>query len=449
MRTRRGFLAATAGSVGVAGLAGCLGGAEDEEKEEFPEDDPPELDDDFLTSLADPSEQVPPRYFAAYRYDLGDVAERLDPLDVLPNIQGRISAGSIAETIETSMDGIALADVDYVTGSTYRASPILGGVGVPVPGGEGIHLTGEFSADPFVGFFESSDGFESLGEDAGYERFVNERDSIDRFTAFGVDDGRLIAVERSDAEADPAPALAIEFDQVGRSDAPIALTAREFFNAVQELDQGSIRAGASYAFVPMDADTGTAAFDEVVRGVSGSGLRVNFDQETELDRTVTYLDEDMASETAVSDAFQAAESSDPPHSGWSFSRSDATITARTTVADTPDQDLLRTGLPVPGYGSVFQLANPSDLGRSSPPQIFFQPAIDSGRLAVTHAGGTEVETLRVRYVHDGEVLTETWEGPVQQGDQFTSEQSIDSGTRAWIVWQADSVDAAVVGRFET
>lgn len=454
MPTRRTFLTATAGAATAVGLSGCLSAFEDGNSDEGENDDQlpgegPDVDDDLLTALADPSSQVPPRYFAGYRYDIADLREYTDPIETLPSISGRVSAGALAETIEGSIDGLSLAEFDTFTGSTYRSSGIVGEIGFPAPSGEAIHATGSFDADPIVSFFEGSDTFESLGSADGYERYLNERENVDRYTAFGVDDGVFVVIARSDVDADPEAALTLEFDQREREDAPIVRSAPAFANAIQDLEGESIRAGAKYALVALGADTGTAAFDDVVYGLTGAGVGATLGEETALQRSVGYLTEEMGAESTVSAAYQASESDGVPAEAWSFSKSDSTIFSETTVAEVPSASILQVGLPIPAYGSVFQQINPADLGRDAPPRVFFQPELNDGTLVISHVGGEAVENLRVRYVHDGEVREEDWSGPVTQGDQFTSEATIDSETQSWIVWEPETVNAAVLSRFET
>lgn len=453
MTTRRRFLTASVGAATAVTLSGCLsafpGDDSDSDGNEMLSDEVPVVEDELLNGLADPSSQVPPRYFAGYRYDLGAMRERVDVTETLPSVSNRVSAGDLAQTIENSISGVSLSEFDYFTGSTYRSSVITGNIGFPAPSGEAIHATGSFDADPIASFFENSDTFDSLGESGGYARFLNERENTDRFTAFGVDDGVFITIARSDVDADPAEALQIEFDQRERDEAPIVRSAPAFANAVRGVEGESIRAGANYALVALGANTGTPAFDEVVRGLTGSAVGVSLGQESDLQRSVTYLVEDMASSTVVSDAYEASDSDALSADAWSFSQDGASVTAEASVDGNPADSLLQTGLPIPGYGSVFQQVNPADLGRDVPPRVFIQPQLDDGTLVLTHAGGETVDNLRVRYVHDGEEQTETWEGPVQEGDEYRSEESVDSDSQGWVVWQPDTVNAAVVSRFET
>ena len=453
MTTRRRFLTASAGVATAVGLSGCLsafpGNGSDGSDDGPADGEAPTVDDELLNGVADPSSQVPPRHFAGYRYDLDALRDRVDLVETLPSVSGRVAVGDIARTIDSAIDGISLSEVSSFVGSTYRASTLAGNIGFPAPSGEGIHATGSFEAEPIAAFFEGSDTFESLGESAGYQQFLNERDDVDQYTAFGVDDGVFIAVVRSDVDADPEAALQIEYDQRDSDRAPIVSSAPAFADAVQGLEGEAIRAGAGYALVPLGADTGTPAVDEAVRGLTGSGLGVTFDDGTALQRSVSYLTEEMATPSVVRDAYGASGSDELPADAWSFSTDGVRVLADASVSGTPAPSLLQTALPVPGYGSVFQQANPSDLGRAVPPRVFIQPELDDGTLVLTHAGGEDVETLRVRYVHDGDALEETWEGPVRQGDEYRTEQTVDNDTQGWIVWRPETVDAAVLSRFET
>ena len=449
MTTRRKFLAASAlGTAMFSGFAGCLGRGDDDENGLGGEENG-DTDDELLRSLADPSSQIQPKFITGYDYAIADLSDTVDPLEVLPDVQGSVSTRSIAETFETGFEGLSLSDVSRIVGSSYRAAGVLGGLDIQVPTGEGIHVTGSFDAPPIVDFFEAAEGYESIGEGSGFERFVRERGEIEEFRAFAVTEGRFVAVRRSDSAVDPADTLDLEFEQLEESTAPIKRSAPALGTVVESLDDGPIRVGAGYALIPLGANTGTAAFDGAIRGVVGSGVSATPGEETELHRAVTYLAEEMASPDALADAFEAAEGEAVGTSAWDFSRDGRTVTARATVESTPSVDTFRRALPVPGYGDLFVPINPADIGREAPPQLFFQPSLDDGILSIELVGGSTEEDLQVRYVHDGTVERERWAGPVQQGEQFQSANSLDSDTWIWVTWRPDTEDAAVLTRFET
>ena len=366
----------------------------------------------------------------------------------------------MAGFFDTGLEDASLSDLGRITGSIYNSSSSGGALQVqPLPSGQAIHATGEFNADPLITVVEESDAHTSLGAENGYDRYLAEVQGGQGFEAWAIQDGRLIIVNRTDVtsrspeydskEATAQDALAIEFDQIERDDAPIVNSAPGFADTVRTLDSGPIRAGTGYALIPKGSDTGTAAFDDVVRGVTGAGLSATVADEPTLQRSVTYLDSETATEETVRSAYEASEIDEVSPETWEFSTGGTTVTARATLDEQPSTAMLRTGLPVPAYQSLFTRINPGDLNRAPTPRVFFQPSLDDGTLRIEHVGGTELEALRVRYVNNGEVQHESWDGPVSEGDQFTSAETIDSGTQAWVTWRPDTVDAAVLTRFET
>jgi len=449
MATRRDFLAASAlATAGMTGMAGCLGSG-DSEKDQSEPGASVDTDDEFLLSVADPSSQIPPKYFAGYQYKISELLEDRNPTEIAPEVQGSVSARAIIETFDLQFEGVGLADLDRIVGSTYRSQGIAAGLDIQLPSGEGIHVTGSFGADPVAEFFETNDLFEPIGEASGFERFVRQREQIDEFRAFAVADDQFVATRRTNVPVEPSEALALEFEQIERESAPIVRSAPAFADAVATLDDGPIRAGVGYALLPLGSDTGTAAFDDVIRGIDGTGVSATPGEETELQRSISYLDEGMGAESTIRDAFEASETDEIPAADWSFSKTGATISARTTHDGTLPVAMFRTALPVPGYKDLFTPISPSDLGREAPPRIFFQPTIEDGTLELEHAGGTTGTDLQVRYVHDGEIQHEPWDGEISEGDTFTSEQTVDGGTQSWVTWRPDTVDAAVLVRFET
>lgn len=453
MSSRRRFLATVAGTAAVTSLAGCLGFFDDED-DASPEDGDGE--DELLSALADPSSQVPPLFFSGYQYRVSELeASNLDPAATIPR-----AGGAVARLFASEDNDLDLSTVEQITGSIYHATASSGSLQVQTfPSGQAVHATGEFSADPLLALLEDSDLQESLGERDGYERYIAEIQDGGGLEAWGVRDGRLIIVNRTDVtdrtpqyeakEETAEDALAIEFDQVERDDVPIADAVPAFAESVQELDEGPIRAGTAYALVPRGSDIGTDALDETVDGVVGAGLSATLDSEPSLHRAVTYLDAELTSEERIRSAYEAAEAEEIPVDSWEFATTDATITARASLSEIPSGAKLQTALPVPGYQSLFVRVNPEELNRAATPRVIFRPSVEDGRLRITHTAGEEVTDLRVRYVHDGAVRHEDWEGPVGDGAEFTSAESIDSGTRAWVTWRPDTVDGAVLSRFET
>jgi len=457
MSTRRNFLAGVAGVAAVGTLAGCLGlgnDADDTNDEPFAGEGI-ETDDELLSSLADPSSQVPPQYFSGYQYRIGEMDDSLDPQETIPRM-----GGSVVGLFGGEEDELSLADLDRITGSIYNSSASGGALDVdPLPSGQAVHATGEFDAAPLIDLLEESDTQESIGESEGYERYMAEVRGGDGVEAWGVRDGRLIVTSRIDVtsrtdqyetkEETATDALSIEFDQVGRDDAPIANSAPAFAEVVRTLDDGPIRAGSAYALIPLGSDTGTQAFDDAIWGVIGAGLSAGFGDSQTLQRSVSYLDDEMISQEAVSNAYEASDIEEVSLDTWEFDTDGATITARATLDALPTTAMYQTGLPVPGYESLFNRVSPGPLGREPTPRVFFSPAIDDdGLLELTHSGGETIEDLQVRYVHDGEAQHEDWEGEISEGDQFTSDQSVDSDTQSWVTWRPDTVNAAALIRFQ-
>lgn len=76
---------------------------------------------------------------------------------------------------------------------------------------------------------------------------------------------------------------------------------------------------------------------------------------------------------------------------------------------------------------------------------------DTGGVTVTHSGGDTLGSrgrVLVRYTHDGREVTERWRESdgIGAGDRYTTEQSVDPGTRLTVVWQGE--ESAVLGSFE-
>jgi hypothetical protein len=454
MTTRRKFLSGIAGTTAAFGLAGCslFGGNENGDDDPVP-DGGLDTDDELLLSMADPSAQVPPYFFTGYQCRVQEIADAVDLSETVPRL-----GGQLVTFLEENIESLDPAALDRITGSNYHASASQGALQVrPLPSGQTVHLTGEFGSDPWVSFFEGNDGYESLDSANGYERFFAETQGGQGYETWGVRDGRAIIVSRTDIvsrneqydsnRTAAEDALTVEFDQVDRDNAPIANSAPAFTETVQQLDERPIRGGTGYALIPLGANTGTEAFDTVVKGVVGGGLSAEVGTDSQLQRTVLYLEPEMASEQQLTAAFEASETDSIPSSSWEFSKSDAVISARAELQETPETPMLQTALPIPGYDNLFLRANPSDLGREATPRVFFRPELNDGSLSITHRGGGAVEDLQVRYVHDGEAQYESWSGPVQQGDEFTSGETVDSGTQAWVTWRPDSKDAAVLIRF--
>lgn len=452
---RRRFLTGLGGAAAFCGLAGCSGILPSSEDSEDlgPDIYPPEgldTDDELLTGVADPSFQIPPAFFSGYQYRLAEIRERLNPVETVPVLGGQFLSAT-EENIE-----VPIADVSRITGSNYAALSSGGAIGTPVPSGQTMHATGEFDVEPFVDWLDSVDGYQSISSDDSWDRYLAETQEGSGFETWALQDGRVIIVSRTEVtgrtdryetnEQAAREALALELDQLERDDAPIANTAPDFADTVQQLNDGPIRAGTGYALIPRGADTGTAAFDDVVDGVAGGGLSATVESNPALQRAVTYLESELLSQDRLEAAFEASETGTVPTDRWEFSSSEATLSARATLDDLPDQAMLNTALPVPGYRSLFSRVPPGELGRTPTPRAVFGTDESADKVQITHDGGDAVEDLRVRYIHDGSVQRESWDGPVEAGDEFTSEQSVDPETQVWLVWRAETTDAAVLLR---
>jgi len=457
MTTRRRFLMGIGGATAAAGIAGCLGvfGGEEEDDEELVPGEGVETDDPLLNSVANPSSQVPVQFFAGYQHELQDLLEYGDPASVIPRL-----GGGLAGLFDDQIEGVELSDFDRITGSIYHSSTISGG-GLeiePLPSGQSALATGEFDTTSIREFLENEAPHSAMGESEGFERYSTDIQGGQGVEALAFQEGTFIAISRTDVtsrseeydstDETAGDALEIEFDQLNRDDAPIANAAPSFVRTVSNLDEAPIRAGTANALVPLGSDTGEPAFDEAIAGVTSAGISAEVGQDAALQRSVSYLDATMASTDVVSSAYEAANTGVPPDD-WTFSKSGQTVTSRTTLTDRPSETMLNIGFPVDGYGSLFTRVDPSELGRDPPPRVFIQPELDDGTIVLTHVGGTEVSDLKVRYVHDGEEQSESWDGSIREGDEYRSARTIDSETQGWVVWEPDTVNAAVITRFET
>jgi hypothetical protein len=397
----------------------------------------------LLERIADPSEQVAPRFFSAYQYQFSELVDTVELPAITPGI-----GGNLVPIIRDDISGLALSDVETFTGSRIRSQGIAGGgLAFSVPSGQSLIVEGDFDAGPFVDWLDSLD-IDSLGTQDGYDQYA-ATPSEGKFEAFAVTDDRFIAVSRSDVSFGPEQALSLELNYQSGEGNPVEESVPAVADVVSALDDRPIRRATGYALVPLGSDSGTQAFDDVVRGVLASGLSASVDTETQIQRAVGYVDSGMASESALTTAFEASDS-DELDAEWSTGTDGTVVSARATVEATPSPAMLKTALPIPGYRNLWNPVDPTKLGRDSPPIVYFQPSVDdSGTLTVEQIGGPAVEDLLVRYIHDGSEQRESWTGPVEKGDQFESEESVDSGTQVWVVWQSDTVDAAILSRFQT
>ena len=454
MRTRRQFLTVCGASATVASLGGCANIIPTPEDDQEQTDDiyPPDglkTDDELLTSVADPSLQVPHRFFSGYDHRLSE----LDGADEITAIVPRLG-GEFLGILDGDIQGVGVADCDRAVGSSYYALWSAGPLGNPVPSGQTVHVTGEFRKTPFVDWLNSIDGYRRMGADKGAQRYIADIANGRGFETWAVRDGRVVIVSRTDVtsrnsrydtnQQAATEALKLEVDQIERDDAPIANTAPEFVKTVQALDQGPIRAGTEYATVPLGSDMGTEAFDDVVAGVVGGGVNARVGSESNIQRAVSYLEPEMADGGRTERAYRTAESSE----NWSFSVQDSVVCARASVDAVPGAAKLRTVLPVPGYTDYATRVAPGKLNRTPNPLAIFEGELAEDMVEITHTSGDAVDDLRVRYVRDGSVEYEEWNGSgsVSQGDTFESEGTVDDSSEAWLTWRPGSSDAAVLLR---
>jgi hypothetical protein len=453
MSSRRDFLLTLGGTAVVTGLAGCSDFFSESTDGQQPNIFPPaglETDEELLTSVADPSLQVPPRFFSGYEYRLPE----LDGVEAIPEIVPRLG-GDFLGVLKSDIRGVDVEDCNRVVGSSYYALWSTGPIGNPIPSGQTIHVTGEFSKDSFVDWLDSVEGYRRLGADGSGEQYIADIVNGRGFETWAIQHGRVIIVSRTDVTSRSSrydtnreaatEALKLEFDQVERDDAPIANTAPEFVKTVQALDDGAIRAGTAYATIPLGSSTGTDAFDSVVSGVVGGGVSADVDGRVPVQRTVSYL-EGLADADTLRAAYSAADAE--ASEDWSLSVEADIAHARTNMDAVPGPTELRTVLPVPGYTNFAQRITPSDLNRTPNPRVLFDGESSDGGVTITHTGGDDVEDLRVRYVQNGGVEYESWSssGAVSQGDSFRSDGAPDSGTQVWLTWRPDTRDAAVLYR---
>lgn len=439
MPTRREFLVGATGITGGLALSGCSRFFGNETDDSSP-------GTGLLGGLADPSEQVRPEFFSGYYYQTGDLAGTVNLAEVTPGV-----GGNLIPVIEQNIDGVSLDDIETFTGSRVRSQGIAGGgLALSVPSGQSLVVNGDFGTDPFDDWLSGME-LESLGEADGYQRYAATREERNEFEAFAFTEGTFIAVVRSDIGSGPEEVLGAEIEHRTGSESTLADSVPSYASVAEELDDAAMQRATGYALVPLGSDTGTEAFDTAVSGIVGSGLSVSPGMETKLQRTVSYLDAEMASESTLIDAFATAENDDLGDADWSTSTNGSVVNARTTTEQSLQTAMFQSALHIAGYENLWNPVDPTDLGRDSPPIVYFQPSVDDGggSLELEQIGGSEVEDLLVRYIHDGSEQREVWEGPVGQGDRFESEESIDSGTQAWVEWRPDTVDAAVVARFRT
>jgi len=91
------------------------------------------------------------------------------------------------------------------------------------------------------------------------------------------------------------------------------------------------------------------------------------------------------------------------------------------------------------------LQTESDLANE---KVAISAGIDAGHVTLEFLGGKPEADLRVRYVHKGEQKHETWSTPLEEGDTFRSDRTVDAGSELWVVGRPDTVDASIIIRLQ-
>lgn len=453
MHNRREFLRhATAGAgltAGVAGLSGCLDVLDDDGGDDNTD---PDAGDRFYDGFADPTDTVVPRYYTGYDYDAETLLDAFDASAVFRQAGLDFFANVVPE-----IDGVTEPDIDRLRGNRYRQIGSAGTEEFDVlgPEGQGLHVTGEFDADPFVEFFESA-GIEEFGERDGYRRFGTEQQQAAE--SFAVDDGSFVFGERVNAsDHAPEPMIDAELDGVLDREGAVRTLLPEFVAAADLVEGDTVHAGVQYDLVTLGADSGTEAFDDAVIGLSATSIGVTINEDgVDIERGLVYLTEEYADADAVVAAFDAAADGEgettEPAVDWGTEQDGRTVHATATV-DREEIDaapgLLHAPVPFPGYDDMFFPVNPSTIGRDPVPRVAISATVEDGRVQLEHADGDTLDTLTVQYVTDGERQSEPWEGPVTVGDTFETAEQVDSNTTLYVVWEPETVNAAVLFRVTT
>jgi len=436
--SRRTFLGrAVLGGGVIASAAGCIGDAGET-------DAVGELDTEFT----DPGSTVPPRFYAGYDVAVQEVTDRPTLSSIVPTV-----AETFLDRILASVSGVDTGDLDRITGSRYRKTALSGGkLRIPRPQGQSMHVSGSFDAEPLLGWLRESD-LEELSPAEGYKQFG--RTNSKQYEAFAVTDGRVLYGTREEVETDPESILEAERRAVAGEADGSGTFAPDFYRVFDALDDASFRAGVAFAHLPLAADTGVEAFDETIPGLVGAGVGAKLQGEGAIQRELRYLEDGAVSPETVRRAFAAGADGDGPIAepdvDWSITAEGQQLTARTTVdAETirDDPAFLTSALPSPGYERLYGPVNPSKIGQRGTPQVALSAGLDDGHVTLEFLGGRPETDIKVRYVHAGESRHETWELPLEEGDQFRSQQTVDADTEAWVVGRPDTVDASIIIRLQ-
>jgi hypothetical protein len=428
---------ATVGASVLAGTAGCLGNTEQSDV----------AGGGLGASFTDPRPTVSPRFYAGYDVTVSETAEWLTVPSIVPQIAQRLF-----EQVK-SMDGTGLDDIDRLSGTVYRQQGISGGdLIIPVPAGQGLHVTGTFPKAPLVSWLDGTD-LDRLSSEGSAVRFGLKTNKS--YEAFAVDDGLLVYGSRDQVDTTPEAMLDTEFEAFEGNAASTREFAPDLFDVGAALDEGTVRMIAGFAQHPLAADTGVEAFDAVVSGLVAGGISADLGEDVSVQRTLRYLEDQAVSSGELTAAFDAAASGEggvsEPDASWSVTGDGQQRSARTTLsaeAVSASPAFLVRALPVPGYDRLYSPVDPTKLGRSSPPPVGMRASVDDGRLTLEFLGGKPTSDLVIRYVHDGESRRETWEQPFEEGDSFTSEETVDRDSEVWVISEPDTVEASVVLRIQ-
>lgn len=440
MQTRRTFLGrAVLGSGVLAGTAGCIGRSGESNAAEGGE---------LEATFTDPRSSVPPRFYAGYDVAVADVFDRPTLSSILPPVAERF-----LDQVQAGIEGIEIEELDRMTGTKYRKTALSGGqLVIPRPEGQGMHVIGSFDRDPLLAWLDATE-LERLPSNGEYEQFVRQGNHGSE--AFAVTDGRLIYGSRTNVETGPEAVLETERGTIEGQTAPTSEFVPDFFTVFRALDDGAFRAGVAFAHLPLAADTGVEAFDDAIPGLVGAGISADLQDDGSIQRVLRYLEGEAVSPETVQAAFRAGADRDgsfaEPDVSWTLEADSQQLSARSTVdleTIRSDPAFLTSALPSPGYERIYNPVNPSKIGQRGTPQVAISAGIDAGHVTLEFLGGKPEADLRVRYVHKGEQKHETWSTPLEEGDTFRSDRTVDAGSELWVVGRPDTVDASIIIRLQ-
>lgn len=435
MQSRRRFLRDAVGVAAASSLAGCsfANGSESTRS--------------WLADVADTRATFGPSFLTAYTCDPVVLRDELGTEEPLPQL-----ARNLLANVAANVDGTAVDDVDRLTGQFGQDGGHTGeDLQVVRPGGAHVLATGDVDVDSATTWLSGLEATDDLGEADGFHRYGTGGDVPE---AFVVDDGHVGYGNRQGLEVESEPIADAAVEAVG-DDAPVRDLAPALAAVADEAAGDAFTIATQFDLVAERPDTGTAAFDAVASSLLAAGVSVDVDgSDCTVERLLRYRRDEAPSVDAVEDALAEAAETDAPlaDADWSVRRSDRTVVTSTTVqvqrvGNRPEA--LRSAFPIPALEGLSLPIDPRTLGRTAPPRVSWEPALDEeGRLRIVHGGGPAVEDLVVRYVADGEDVEAAWSGPVEADDAFTTERPPDGGTLVDLVWAPGTVDETILLRIE-